>query len=90
MPQLEAHEKVLLDPLFVDDPHGAMACTLCHAGVALAATRAEAHVGLVPYPSSPQGELCAGCHPEAVATAFWAVSTATTSSPRWVSTRLAS
>lgn len=45
--------------------HAGLACRDCHGGDPLAATREQAHAGLVPAPGDPKhlGEKCGRCHP---------------------------
>ncbi|MGM0574118.1 MAG: hypothetical protein ACQEXJ_00090 [Myxococcota bacterium] len=63
MPEVPAHEKVLVDSSFLDDPnHGSLGCVGCHGGDPDAETRAEAHVEMSPDPTVGDGGVCADCH----------------------------
>ena len=71
MPPLEAWQKVFIsDAEFAAGPfHAQPNCIVCHGGVAGADTQQEAHVGLVPDPSSSPEKVCGTCHADAVKTA---------------------
>ena len=60
---MEADIAVLVSPEFFETVHGKMDCRACHDGVKFAKTRAEAHEGMDPLPSSKYAtSVCAPCH----------------------------
>ena len=70
VPDVPTHEKVLLTLDFAQDPnHSPIPCRTCHAGDSTGATRAQAHVGLVPDPTADGGSACEACHAGIVARA---------------------
>ncbi len=70
VPDIPAHEKVLLTMDFAGDTHHfGISCQDCHAGDPSGATRAQAHAGLVPDPTADGGGACRNCHPNRVAQA---------------------
>lgn len=66
MPEVPAHEKVHVQPSFLEDEnHGEIDCTECHGGDPTGTTRAIAHVGM-----NPRGTVdCSECHEEIVTAA---------------------
>ncbi len=67
MAPLELHEKVQVDPEFLETTHGSMACTHCHAGNSQASDMQAAHVGLNADPTFPDATAaCGECHAEEV------------------------
>ncbi len=61
---------VLVSSEFFETGHAVLSCVDCHGGVNEAASRAEAHEGMEPLPSSTYGDsICAACH-ESIATNF--------------------
>ena len=71
MPEVPAHQKVLVAASFLDDPsHGRAGCDTCHGGNPAGLTRREAYLGLAPDPSAANAATTCGsaaCHPQAVA-----------------------
>ena len=60
---MEGDIAVFVSPEFFDTTHGKMDCRACHNGVKFAKTRAEAHKGMEPLPSSTYAKsVCAPCH----------------------------
>lgn len=63
MPEVPAHEKVLVSAEYLADPnHGKASCVSCHGGDASGATRKLAHVGMNADPTKDGGKMCATCH----------------------------
>lgn len=68
MPEVPAHEKVLVSDSFLTDPnHGKATCVSCHGGDAAAATRKLAHVGMVSDPTVTGAAKGCSCHADTVA-----------------------
>jgi thiosulfate/3-mercaptopyruvate sulfurtransferase len=63
VPEVPAHEKVLVDAAFLDDTnHGVQGCDACHGGDPQGEARADAHLGLVADPTVGDGGPCKVCH----------------------------
>ena len=63
MAPLELHEKVLVDPGFLETDHGEISCTECHGGDPKAPQMAKAHTGMVVDPTFPDATAaCGECH----------------------------
>ncbi len=65
---MEAEDKVLVAKEFLNTVHGQQGCTSCHGGVEPAASRKEAHQGMVAEPSAQKDSKCATCHADAAGT----------------------
>lgn len=64
MPEVPAHEKVLVSTNFLrNDPHASIRCIVCHGGQDGYLTKDSAHIGLVRDPSK-DGRICSTCHSE--------------------------
>ena len=62
---MELHEKVFVDPDFLDTEHGQLGCTACHGGNAQNPDWQTAHQGVIKDPSYPDPtKACGGCHEE--------------------------
>lgn len=63
MAPLEPWQKVLVNrDDFLADPHGQLACTMCHAGDITSSDKETAHTGLIIDPSAPPEQVCDDCH----------------------------
>lgn len=67
MPEVPAHEKVLVTESFLADVnHGKASCVSCHGGDPAGASRKLAHVGLVADPTTTSPEKGCSCHADTV------------------------
>ena len=65
MAPLEPHEKVLVNPDFLETEHGEISCTECHGGNENTSTMGAAHAGMVADPTFPDPtDTCGQCHEE--------------------------
>jgi len=68
VPEVPAHQKVLVHPSFLDDVnHGRAACNACHGGDPAGTTRALAHVGMKGDPTVANATTGCRCHAATVA-----------------------
>jgi thiosulfate/3-mercaptopyruvate sulfurtransferase len=60
---LEPWQKVLVSrDDFLAEPHGQLACTMCHGGNATVTDKETAHADMVVDPSAPPEKVCDDCH----------------------------
>jgi len=66
---LEPWQKVLVNrDDFLADPHGELACTMCHGGDTTSNNKETAHSGMIVDPSALPARVCDSCHYETAMT----------------------